>query len=537
LTIVFAALVASCGARGGGVEGQEAARTDQSAAGASESAGADPRAAFESSGILSGLSADIEVVRMLRPSRGSPRAGVALAYGSSMTNAVAAGSVAGKDAAGKATIADELFAAAGTASVALPGPALAIAVSGDSVVVSCSAPGGKGILVGYRSADAGGGFAESWKREDRPRGRLLPAPGGRFAAGGEDGVLSIHDAADGRELWRSAPGDPVADLAYAPGVVLAAAGEALAAYDEASGKRLWSATLGASAVSVSAGSGVVAVLLRDGSLEAFVLADGAVLCRVPGPFDPAVRAIADSGRIVAALPRGGAREIELKTGTALRSWDWDGQSSFLAADGVSLYAGVSGAAGPRIIAAPRSGTGEPREIGLPAAAFDAPAAAHGSRGGLLLLLQDGSVALATGAASQSSAPTALDAAASPPEPVASTIAAALGRFRSRNPAEPASKYLRFDLFVSGVPVDESVAFTAYRYAAKAGGRAGFSAAPAPRGAVIVVYDEQGGEMEANVDELGSRSGVDALLQKGRTYWIVAGRAASAEAGTFRLFLR
>jgi hypothetical protein len=535
--ISLAALLASCGAQGSGGGSQAAPGKAQPSDQSAEGQGADPRAAFESSGLLSGLSADIEAAKILRPSRGAPRAGVALAYGAPVTGAVAAGSVSSRDAGGKAVFSDELFSATGSAMTALPGPALALAAPGESIVVSCSASGGKGFLLGYRPDDSGGGFAESWRREVKPRGRLMPAPGGRFASGGEDGALTMNDSTDGRELWRAVLDGPVADFAYAPGAVIAAAGSSLSAYDEGTGKRLWAAALGDAAVSVSAGAGVVAVLTRSGSLEAFVLADGASLCKAAGPFDPSVRAIADSGRVIAALPRGGARELELKAGGTLRSWDWDGPSSFISADADYLYAGASGASGPRIVVAPRSGAGQPSEIPLPAAAFDAPAAAHGSRGGLLLLLQDGSIALATAAAAASSAPSALDAAASPPEPAASAIAAALGRFRTRNPADPASKYLRFDMFLSGVPVDASAAFTAYRYEAKASGRATFSAKPAAQGAVVAAYDEQGAELEASVDELGSRAGVDVRLQKGKVYWIVAGRARAAETESFRLFLK
>jgi hypothetical protein len=532
--LLASAIAASCGAPGGGSRSPQAPTGSQAGAQSSEGAGADPRAAFETSGMLSGMSADIEIVRMLGQPRGSPRAGVALAYGSPMTGAVAAGSLPGRGGQGQAPSGDELFSAIGPARAPLPGPALAIAVSGESVIVSCALPGGRGVLEGFRPDDAGGGFSLTWKREEKPRDRLLPTPGGRFAAGGEDGILAIHDAADGRELWRSAVGEPVADLAYAPGIVIAAVGKSLFAYDEAGGKRLWEAALGAEAVSASAGAGVVAALTRAGALEAFVLADGAALCRSPGPFDPSIRAIIDSGRVVAALPRGGARELELKAGSVMRSWDWEGPASFLVADAEYLYAGAAGARGPRIVAAPRSGNGLPSEIPLPVAAFDSPAAAHGSRGGLLMLLQDGSVALATGEASRSAAPSFLDQAASPPDPVPSAIAAAIGRFRSRNPAEPVSTYLRFDLFVSGVPVDPSVDFTAYRYDAASSGKVGFRASPARKGAIVAAYDDQGAELEANVDELGARAGIDLRVQKGKTYWIVAGRSASSDAEPFRL---
>lgn len=536
LAILDGVVFSACGNHSDtGTDAQQ--QGSQAAPAQSESPGADPRAAFETSNILSGMSADIQTLRILKKSIGTPRSGVALGYGSPSMSAVAACAVAGSNENQPSPAAEKLFSAGGDSNTLLPGPALALTVSGETIVVSCSTRRGSGVLMGFRSGDSSGAFTESWKRGDRPKTRLIPIPGGRVAGGGEDGVLAVNDAADGRELWRGVFTGPVADLAYAPGVVLAASGAVVSAHDETSGKVLWSTTLATQIISLSAGSGVVAALTRDGAAEALVLADGAPLCKSGGPYDSSVRAIVDSGRMIVALPRGGAREIELKAGTILRSWTWEGQSSFLAADSEYLYAEASGAAGPRILIAPRSASGEPRVIALPAPVFDTPAAAHGSRGGLLVLLRDGSIALATSDVPQNAETSVLDKAAAPPEPAAAAITTALGRFRQRNPAEPASRYIRFDLFVSGMPVDAAVAFTVFKYTAKESKVERFIADPATLGVIVAAYDDEGSELEANIDELGAKAGVDIRVQKGKTYWIAAGRASSAEGAAFRIFAR
>jgi len=538
---LFAAALslASCGNPGEGERARDAGSQAASSPSSSEPAGADPRAAFESSGMLSGLNVDIQEIRLLSGSRGSPRAGVALGYGSSLGNAVFAIGESGSAAKPGALPTERLVSASGAASLPLPGPVIALAVSGESIVASCALAEGSSMLMGFRPGDASGILAESWKRADKSRGILIPIPGGRIAAGGDDGFVSVFDAADGREIWRSAlssPNPPV-DMAYAPGYVLACVPGSLQAFEEGSGKKAWSAAFGSDAASLSAGSGVAAVLTPEGRLYAFILADGSRLVESSGPFDPAVRPVIDSSRIFAAVQGGGAREIELKSGNPIRSWAWRGQSSFLATDASSIYAGVSGMSGPRIVVAARSGSGEARELPLAAASFDAPAAVHGSRGGLLMLLRDGSICLATADQPRAQGESPLDRAASAPQPAASAILTALGRFRARNPSDSASSYLRFDLFVSGMPVDPAVAFTAFRYEAQASGVARFAAEPAAHGIVIAVYDDDGGEIEANIDELGAKMSVDVRVQKGKTYWIAAGRAAGAEEAAFRLYSR
>ncbi len=533
-------LLSSCGERGpeGGV-GREGGQPAASGAPSAEAVGADPRAAFESSGMISGLNVEIQAIRPVGEARGSPRSGVALGYGSSLTSAVIAIAEAGPDSGPGGAQAERLVSASGAASAPLPGPAIALAVSGESIVASCAMSGGSSMLLGFRPGDASGLYVESWKRADKSIGMLIPVPGGRIAAAGDDGIVSVIDAADGREIWRSAlaSSEAPADMAYAPGFVLACVPGSLYAFEEGSGKRAWISSFGSDAASLSAGSGAAAILTPEGALLAFLLADGSKLVESAGPFDPSVRPVVDSGRIFAALPGGGAREIEMKAGNAARSWIWRGQSRFLVADARNLYAGVSGMRGPRLVIAERSGSGIARELPLPAAPFDMPAAVHGSRGGLLMLLMDGSVALATADQQRAPEASAIDRAAAPPEPAASAILAAIGRFRARNPADPASSYLRFDLFVSGMPVDPSAAFTAFKFEAAAGGVARFSAEPAAPGIVIAVYDEEGGELEANIDDLGSRSSVDVKLQKGKAYWIAAGRAAGAEEAAFRLYAR
>ncbi len=504
-----------------------------------EIAGADPRAAFESSGMLSGLNADIQAIRVLSGSRGSPRAGVALGYGSSLNSAVFAIGEAGAGTNPGALPAERLVSASGAASAPLPGPVIALAVSGESMVASCAMADGSSMLMGFRPEDASGILIESWKRADKSRSILIPVPGGRIAAGGNDGAVSVFDAADGREIWRSAidSSNAPADMAYAPGYVLACVPGSVQAFEEGSGKKAWTSAFGSDAASLSAGSGVAAVITPEGRLVSFILADGSRLVESMGPFDPSVRPVVDSGRIFAALKGGGAQEIELKAGSAVRTWIWRGQSSFLAADARNLYAGVSGMRGPRLLVAARSGSGEARELSLSAAPFDAPAAVHGSRGGLLMLLRDGSIALASADQPRSQGESAMDRAASAPEPAASAILTALGRFRARNPAESASSYLRFDLFVSGMPVDPSVAFTAFKHEARQSGVERFAAEPAAQGVIISVYDEEGSELTANIDELGAKMSVDVRVQKGKTYWIAAGRAAGSEEAAFRLYSR
>lgn len=498
--------------------------------------GTDPRAAFETSNLLSGLNVEIKKLHLIKSGLGSPRSGVALGYGSTALNAVVACTTPNKNEKNSYPI-EQLFSAGYDSSVILPGTATALTISGETIVVSCSNSNSKGNLLGYRFGDTSGSFIESWKRGDKPKTRILPIPGARIASGGEDGLVTVNESADGHELWKVAYDIPIADLAYAPGTVIAAAGKLITVHDETNGKKIWNTTLESNIISLSAGSGVLAALRRDGVLETFVLADGAPLCNSVGPYDASIRPIVDYGRVIAALPRGGAREIELKAGTIIRSWIWEGQTSCIVADTENLYAAVSGITGPRVIIAPRSANGEPRLIALPSPVFDAPMAVNGSRGGLLFLLRDGSIALMTGDTIQNNGDSAIDKAVSPPEPVASAITTALGRFRQRSPTEDLTKYIRFDLFVSGMPVDTNVAFTVFKFTARESKMERFIAEPASLGIIIAAYTDEGSELEANIDELGSKAGVDIRVQKGKTYWIAAGRTSAAEGAAFRIFER
>ncbi len=538
--IVFTVMIGSIVFGGCGNKNTEEKETKQQStpmtSSQGEGPGTDPRAAFETSNLVSGLNVEIKKLRLIKSGLGSPRSGVALGYGSTALSAVVACTAPNKTEKNSYPT-EKLFSAGYDSSVMLPGTSTALTISGETIVVSCANRHGNGNLLGYRFGDTSGAFIESWKRGDKPKTRIIPIPGARIASGGEDGLVTVNESADGHELWKSVYDAPIADLAYAPGAVIAAAGKLITVHDETNGKKIWNTTLESNVISLSAGSGVLAAIRGDGVLETFVLADGAPLCKSVGPYDASIRPVVDYGKVIAALPRGGAREIELKAGTIIRSWIWEGQTSFIAADTENIFAAASGIAGPRVIIAPRSANGEPRLIALPSPVFDSPMAVNGSRGGLLFLLRDGSIALATGDTVQNNGDSAIDKAASPPEPVASAITTALGRFRQRSPNEALTKYIRFDLFVSGMPVDTNVAFTVFKFTARESKIERFIAEPASLGVIIAAYNDEGSELEANIDELGSKAGVDIRVQKGKTYWIAAGRTSAAEGAAFRIFER
>ena len=327
-----------------------------------------------------------------------------------------------------------------------------------------------------------------------------------------------------------------ADIAYAPGLVLAIAGSQLGAYDESTGAPLWSASLPAKARSLAAGNGVALVLAETGSLSAFSLADGKGLGAAPGPFDSSIRPVSDLSRAIVALPGGGAEELEVKTGSSVRRWSWSGQASFIAADRDRIYAGVSGSEGGAVFIGSRAGESSERRVGLASRAFDAPIAVSGSRGGLLLLLQDASLVLVGKELEGGQGVSALDAAVSPSPDAAAAISAALGRFKTADGIAP-GRYLRFDLFAQGIPVDQAMGFTAFRYEASSSAKKTFAAKPGAVGEVVAIFDESGHELAASIDELGSVSRATAYLEKGRRYWAVAGWTYQSEPTSFRLFVK
>jgi FOG: WD40-like repeat len=421
--------------------------------------------------------------------------------------------------------------------MALPGPAIALVSSGETIVASCAVAGrpANGFVIGFKSEGEGERLAQSWIKEGSPAPRLLAIPDGRIAAADESGRLTVLDSASGKELWRTENPAGVCDIAYAPGLVLVASSDRLFAYDESSGTGFWSAALGLPARCLSAGSGFAAVVLANGSLQAYSLADGSKACSAGGPFDTALRPVVEGSSILAARWNG-ALEIDVKTGASLKSWSWKGAATFFVADRERIYVGLGGSQGS-ILMEGRAGEPSPAIASLEAEAYDDPIVVGGTRGGLLLALKDGALVLVGKDRGRSSGTSVLDLALSPAPEAAASIAAALSRFRPRGGLD-SEDYLRFDFFLSGMPVDSAVAFTAFHYKPRSSAKRSFSAEPAMKGEILAIYDANGRELKANIDELGFSPSISSYFEKGSSYWVVAGwDGREDESAPFRLYLR
>jgi hypothetical protein len=486
------------------------------------------------------MSAVLETPITLLPAAGQSETGVSLALGGALSTAAVARRV------GPSGLArghgHELALASGTRA-SLPGPALAIASSGDRIVAACAdalSPAG-GAIICFRTEGEGEQLIAAWKKEGHPASRLLAVPGGRIVVSDDASSNSVPrvyllDASSGTELWSLSLSTAAADIAYAPGLVLVASGTKLEAYDESTGATAWSSALTAKARSLSAGNGVALVIAETGSLSAFSLGDGKGVGAAPGPFDPAIRPVADGSLAIAAIVNGGAAEIEVKSGRTQRKWSWAGPASFLVADRDRVYAGLDCLGEKGLYFASRAGDSGGKLLRLPSGAYAQPIAVGGARGGLLMLLMDGSLVLIGKDMGASSASSALDAAIAPKAETVSAIMSALGRFKPREPIDP-ERYLRFDLFAQGVPVDPGVAFTAFRFEPGSSSKRTFSAEPSSGGSVVAIYNEEGQELAASIDELGSVSRASSYLEKGKRYWIVAGWIYQAEPERFRLFAK
>jgi hypothetical protein len=114
------------------------------------------------------------------------------------------------------------------------------------------------------------------------------------------------------------------------------------------------------------------------------------------------------------------------------------------------------------------------------------------------------------------------------------MAGKLERFKPRD-ARPLGSYLRFDLFVSGIPVDVAQPFTAYRFEPVSSAKLTLRAEPDGGDALLIVFDGEGNELESNAGELGSPGSLFRWFEKGARYWIVAGSRVGE--GDWRLVLR
>jgi hypothetical protein len=536
LIALIASLLLACQARPvKPAPAQDGKGSGNAVEGLSETKGTDPRAAFESSGLIGGLSAAPDSPILLIGPSGVPEAGVSISLGGPLsTAAIACRSYPDQEGKGPA---HELILASGAKAI-LPGPALSLVSTGERIVAACadpSAPSGGSILC-FKTEGEGEKLSVAWKNQGSPVKRMLSVPGGRVALADEAERLCLFDTASGNQAWGRLLKNPIRDIAYAPGLVLAADGSYLEAFDESTGASLWTAALAAYARSISAGNGVALVLAESGSLSAFSLADGKGIGAAPGPFDSSLRPLCDGDRAIAAMVGGGASEIDVKTGSVLRTWAWSGTTSFLAADSGYLFAGIDGREGRGILVASRTGDPSSSLSSLGSAAFDAPQAVGGTRGGLLLLLLDGSLVLAGKSAEAAAPASVIEPAIKPPDAAGAEIAAALGRFKGPDAAD-AKEYLRFDLFAQGMPLDTSADFTAFRFQSQSSAKRTFVARPASQGEIVAIYDEEGRELATSIDELASTSSALSYLEKGKTYWIVAGWSQQSQMGRFRLYLK
>src|SRR5208337_4898346 len=157
------------------------------------SKGLDPRSAFESSGLLGGMTALPESPIVLIAASGIPEAGVALSLGGALSTAAVARRQ-GED--------HELVLASG-ARAALPGPAIAMVAPGERITVACAESGVAigASLVCFKAEGEGERLALAWKKYCPPVKRLLAVPGGRIVAADEASRLYLVDAVSGSEIW------------------------------------------------------------------------------------------------------------------------------------------------------------------------------------------------------------------------------------------------------------------------------------------------------------------------------------------------
>ncbi len=168
--------------------------------GGAEAKGLDPRAAFETSGLLGGMTALPESPVVLISGSGNPEAGVALSLGGALSTAAIA----------RRRGADHELVIASGARAALPGPVLAMAASGERIAVACIEPGAAvlGSIACFKTEGEGEGIAHAWAREGPPVRQLMAVPGGRFVAADEASRLYRLDAATGTEDLGEAPPVP-----------------------------------------------------------------------------------------------------------------------------------------------------------------------------------------------------------------------------------------------------------------------------------------------------------------------------------------
>ena len=394
-------------------------------------------------------------------------------------------------------------------SAAMPSSVLAMAAAGNTFVVACS----DGSLLAFVFDAEATKLSERWRRSGAPINRLVTLPSNRVATSAEDGSLGVLAAASGAEAWHVELAAPADAVAYAPGLVIAATGANLGAYSEKEGHREWNVPMTAPVLSASAGRGLVAAVDEKGRLTTIEASSGKILAELPGPFDAAIPPVLVDDRVIVARKSGGATEFDAKTGASLQNWVWKGAASFIAADSKRFFA----AAGRRFVVGSRDSGQDRSEFDLPSSAFGPPAAIADI--GLVLPCVDGCVVRI---GEPGPGPSKLDAVIVPPANIVDAIASGLEKYRPRG-GLPIGDYLRFDIFVNGMPVTARPPMTAFRFEPETSGKLGVALVPDPGDGLIAVFDDAGIELEGNRDELGAAGHLARYFEKGKQYWLAVGR--------------
>ena len=594
LSILLAAALSACGGKPGGPD--EEADSAKARALEAEKAAAqpDPRLAYASSRLLSGLPDPLGEPMVLAAPRGLPRLGPV----ASKDGRYLAYALAGPE---RLVLVDTVSGTA-AAETRLGSPAVALAfleAPGALLVAACL----DGSLAAYDE-----GLAESWRRSGGPASALVTLPEKRLAVVEEGGTVHLLPAEGGEPLWRAEAGGRIFAAAYSPGALCllaaapqspAAAPEAptasgpaaavspppaapeaaiasgpaasppaasppaaaptaaspssgtaspaasptaagassylwrLFALSESDGRELWSRELESPAAHLSADGSRLALVTLSGGIELREAKDGILVARGAGRFDPGVPPILAGSSVFAALSGGGPAELDAATGVPKPSPAYPPE---VRGGAISTLAAdedrVFAARGGSLAAWSRHSGSEPRMAELPIA----PAASPVSAGGRLWLLGPGGELLSLGgpASDGQAFRSPLDALA-PPGETAEAIASSLEKFKPRN-GLPLDRYLRFDLFADGLPIGGEVPFVALRRSAGKAEKGLLYAAPEGGRILLAIFSESGEELSANVDELGAEARHEARFDEGKTYWLLTGRL-DAEGGAYRIFYR
>ena len=221
LSILLAAALSACGGKPGGPD--EEADSAKARALEAEKAAAqpDPRLAYASSRLLSGLPDPLGEPMVLAAPRGLPRLGPV----ASKDGRYLAYALAGPE---RLVLVDTVSGTA-AAETRLGSPALALAfveAPGTLLAAACL----DGSLAAY---DAG--LTEAWRRSGGPASALVSLPGKRLAVVEEGGAVYLLPAEGGEPLWRAEAGGRIYAAAYSPGAIclLAAAPQYPASAQEA----------------------------------------------------------------------------------------------------------------------------------------------------------------------------------------------------------------------------------------------------------------------------------------------------------------